>query len=248
MTNRRRCATWVAICVSLAGCAVAPPELAYDAWRHHPDSTGHGGGWYQLTDTGPKGYSTAANILDETVDLRIRSRPFALADFPPKSGYWIVNPDNRVHTDAPNYITDGEIDALVAFVERGGALILFGNDPANSERTHFNRLAGRFGLHFNADETGDEPVTVARDDRVFHRDLVVQYMWGCTIDVDETVEPDFVVRIPDDRPVHGPVIVGLRFGKGKVVAAGDSGMWSNQSIRRRDTEGVFRAVMRWARP
>ena len=238
----------IVVCALVAGCAVAPPELAYDAWHHHPDSAGHGGGWYQLTDTGPRGYSTAADVLDDLYDLRIRSKPFALADFPPRSGYWIVNPDNRVHAAAPNYVTDDEIEELVLFVERGGTLILFGNDPVNSERTHLNRLAGRFGLHFNANETGDEPVTVARDGRVFHRDLVMQYMWGCTIGIDEAVAPDLVVRIPEDRPVHGPVIVGLRVGKGKVLAIGDSGMWSNQSIRRRDTEAVFRAVMRWARP
>ena len=238
------------VCAVLAlfvGCAV-PHELVYDTWHHHPDSSGHGGGWYFLVDTGPKGYSEAARLLMADFELVVRGQAFRLDDFPSRSAYWIVNPDNLVHTRSPNYISDGEIDELHAFVSAGGTLILFANDPVNCEREHLNRLAGRFGLHFNADQTGDEAIPVAPDGVLFDKRLVLVYMWGCTLTVADDAQVAFSVANDRDQPVHGSVIVGIHYGEGKVLATGDAGSWSNASIGRRDTREVFRRIMRWARP
>jgi len=181
-------------------------------------------------------------------ELHIRDKPFRIVDFPPRSAYWIVNPDNLVHTTSPNYITDAEIEQLEAFVTRGGTLILFANDPVNCEREHLNRLAARFGLRFNADETGDEPVPVASGGAVFQQGLVLQYMWGCTIDVADEADVAFSVANDPVRQPHGNIIVGVLHGKGKALAVGDAGSWANASIGRRDTSDVFRRIMRWARP
>jgi len=238
------CSVWV-VC---AGCAAAPRALVYDAWHHHPHSAGHGGGWYLLTDKGPRGYSEAARILMDDFELFVRDEPFRLDDLPPRSAYWIVNPDNLVHTTSPNYITDHEIDQLEAFVGGGGTLILFANDPVNCEREHLNRLAERFGLRFNADETDDEAIAVTRHGVVFPKPLVLQYMWGCTIRVADKVAVAFSVDNDPGRMPHGNIMVGVLHGQGKVLAVGDAGSWTNASIGRRDTSDVFGRIMRWARP
>ena len=201
-----------------------------------------------MTDKGPRGYSEAARILMADFDLFVRNEPFRLDDFPSRSAYWIVNPDNLVHTTSPNYLSDRETEQLEAFVSAGGTLILFANDTANCEREHLNRLARRFGLHFNTDETGDEPVTVASDGIVFTHPLVLQYMWGCTIGVADDAHVAFSVANDPEQAPHGNVIVGVLHGKGKVLAVGDAGSWTNASIARRDTGDVFRRIMRWARP
>jgi unsaturated rhamnogalacturonyl hydrolase len=60
----------------------------------------------------------------------------------------IVDPDTPDETADPKYIGDDEIDAIDAWVKDGGRLVLLGNDKGHAEFTHFNRLAGRFGIQF----------------------------------------------------------------------------------------------------
>ena len=74
------------------------------------------------------------------------------------SVYIIVDPDTEKETAQPNYISESDINSIYNWVNNGGVLLLFGNDSANVEFTHFNKLAERFGIHFNFDcqnkETG----------------------------------------------------------------------------------------------
>src|SRR3954453_23440769 len=53
----------------------------------------------------------------------------------------IVDPDTPKESDTPNYISDKEVNAIVSWVDRGGRLVLLGNDKGNAEFEHFNRLA-----------------------------------------------------------------------------------------------------------
>lgn len=72
--------------------------------------------------------------------------------------YIIVDPDNEKETAEPNFITGKDAGVLFNWVKNGGVLLLFGNDSANMEFTHFNKLAEKFGIQFNFDcmnkETG----------------------------------------------------------------------------------------------
>jgi unsaturated rhamnogalacturonyl hydrolase len=67
------------------------------------------------------------------------------------SVYIIVDPDNEKETAQPNYINESDINSIYNWVNNGGVLLLFGNDSANVEFTHFNKLAEKFGIHFNFD-------------------------------------------------------------------------------------------------
>ena len=63
--------------------------------------------------------------------------------------YIIVDPDTRLETKTPNYISADDIKNIVHWVRRGGILVLMANDSVNAEFPHLNQLAARFGLHFN---------------------------------------------------------------------------------------------------
>jgi unsaturated rhamnogalacturonyl hydrolase len=67
------------------------------------------------------------------------------------SMYMIVDPDWPKENKTPNYITDSAISAIEAFIKKGGTLILLANDSNNVEFKYFNKLANKFGIHFNED-------------------------------------------------------------------------------------------------
>ena len=62
--------------------------------------------------------------------------------------YIIVDPDTKKETAAPNFVQEGDIKAISAWVKAGGTLVLMSNDTSNCEHLHFNRLAKEFGLQF----------------------------------------------------------------------------------------------------
>ena len=67
------------------------------------------------------------------------------------SVYIMVDPDTPTETKMPNYMSEDAIKVIVPWVERGGVLVLMENDKGNAEFEHFNKLAERFGIHFNED-------------------------------------------------------------------------------------------------
>ena len=48
-------------------------------------------------------------------------------------------------------MSEEAINAIVPWVQKGGVLVLMENDKGNAEFEHFNKLAERFGIHFNED-------------------------------------------------------------------------------------------------
>ena len=72
----------------------------------------------------------------------------------PETGfvYIIVDPDDEKEVPSPNYPDEHDIAAIEHWVKAGGVLVLMSNDSANCEFPHFNRLAGRFGIHFDFDD------------------------------------------------------------------------------------------------
>lgn len=67
------------------------------------------------------------------------------------SVYIIVDPDTPRETDSPHYIQQKDIDVIEQWVMEGGVLVLMANDSGNAEFTQFNKLANKFGIHFNGD-------------------------------------------------------------------------------------------------
>ncbi len=85
-------------------------------------------------------YGVATKTLDEaptTVNLKNASI------------YFLVDPDWPKENKTPNYIEQKHIDALYAYVKNGGVLVMMANDSNNVEFKYYNKLAERFGIHWN---------------------------------------------------------------------------------------------------
>jgi lysophospholipase L1-like esterase len=107
---------------------------------------------YLWQDTANSGFSQLGTILARAgacVDT-LKSAPTATS-LARSSLYIIVDPDTPAETSFPNYIDDASASVIEEWVKGGGVLLLMGNDKGNAEFEHFNRLAERFGIHFNED-------------------------------------------------------------------------------------------------
>jgi unsaturated rhamnogalacturonyl hydrolase len=63
--------------------------------------------------------------------------------------YFLVDPDWPKENKTPNYIEQKHIDALYNYVKNGGVLVLMANDSNNVEFKNYNKLAEKFGTHWN---------------------------------------------------------------------------------------------------
>jgi unsaturated rhamnogalacturonyl hydrolase len=136
--------------------------------------------------------------------------------------YIIVDPDDEREVPAPHYPGPAEIGAIADWVKAGGVLVLMSNDSANAEFTHFNVLAGRFGIRFNYDDyhkvTGNNyqmgAFTMPVKDAIFKTTKKIYIKELSTLQLN-----------PPARPYYsdsGHVIMAIaRVGKGTVFAVGD---------------------------
>ena len=106
---------------------------------------------YKWTDLADSGFSTFGHIFrnygaaTQTLYEAPRTANLAKADV-----YIIVSPDIPAKNPNPHYMTAADADVIAAWVKSGGVLALLENDSANAEFEHFNKLAEKFGIHFNA--------------------------------------------------------------------------------------------------
>jgi hypothetical protein len=152
--------------------------------------------------------------------------------------YIIVDPDTKKENPNPNYIKQKDINEIVKWVKSGGVLLLLANDSANVELPHFNRLAAKFGLHFNNDlqnnviddnhfEDGavyplNSPVFKAAH-KIFMKDV-------CSIGLQTNAEA--VLKNKDGATI----IATVKYGKGIVMAVGDPWLY-NEYVNGRLPEG-----------
>jgi unsaturated rhamnogalacturonyl hydrolase len=143
------------------------------------------------------------------------------------SVYIIVDPDNEKESVSPNYPTDGDIESLYHWVFGGGVLVLMSNDSANAEFPHFNRLAGRFGIHFNFDDRNKVignhyemgALTLTGRDSIFKRGMKIYIKELSTLKLSGPARADFTDQ--------GDVIMAIsKIGKGTVFAIGDPWLYN----------------------
>ena len=107
---------------------------------------------YVWEDTTNSGFSQLGSIICKLgADIvAVRKSP-SETELKNISVYIIVDPDTPKETETPNYMSEEAINAIVPWVDAGGVLVLMENDKGNAEFEHFNKLAERFGIHFNED-------------------------------------------------------------------------------------------------
>jgi unsaturated rhamnogalacturonyl hydrolase len=116
---------------------------------------------YMWEDTASSGYSKWGAIFEQK-GFKLKS----LEEAPTKNNlqgtsvYLMVDPDTEKETAKPNFIEAKDIEAITAFVKKGGILVIMANDSLNVEFDHLNKLTETFGIHLN----GDSKSKVFKDD------------------------------------------------------------------------------------
>jgi len=136
--------------------------------------------------------------------------------------YIIVDPDTDKETANPNYVRQQDVDAIAEWVKKGGVLLLMENDSANAEFQHFNLLAEKFGMHFNADSKNrvqgnnfeQGAIVIPSNHSIFRtaRKVYIKELSTITSKAPSTI----VLKNNDDN-----IIAVAKYGKGTVLAVGD---------------------------
>ncbi len=196
---------------------------------------------YVWDDTANSGYSQLAAIIGRTgavVDtLNVPPTADALAN---ASVYIIVDPDTPKENPHPRYVSTADAVVIGKWVSEGGTLVLFGNDKGNAEFEHFNKLAERFGIHFNEDShnrvTGQQYETGTFSQFPQHplfagvrRIFIKEYS---SLQLQKPAQPVF------QASADGPVVMAVsRVGKGLVFALGDPWLYNEYMDARRLPQG-----------
>jgi unsaturated rhamnogalacturonyl hydrolase len=188
-----------------------------------PDQTGtvtqHHYVWNQLD---LNGYSMLGHVFNKYgVQTKAVKEPSANS-LKEADIYLIVDPDSEKESAHPNYIETYHSDVIYDWVNRGGVLLLFGNDSGNVEFSHFNELAKRFGIRFNGDSrnrlTGTDYIkgtfNVPASHAIFRNPKKIYIKEYSS----QTLTPPAKPVFSDGKVV---VMSVAKVGKGTVFAVGD---------------------------
>jgi unsaturated rhamnogalacturonyl hydrolase len=105
---------------------------------------------YKWDDDSYNGYSLFGRAFERHgADLASLPTAPTRANLAQAQIYIIASPDIPSKNPNPHYMDQASGDAIEAWVRSGGVLLLFSNDRDNTEFTHFDTLADRFGMRFN---------------------------------------------------------------------------------------------------
>ena len=178
---------------------------------------------YIWEDTTNSGYSEVGNmILNLGANLSELPQAPTEAALNKFSIYIIVDPDTPDETAHPHYMEANDIKAITEWVKNGGILMLMENDKGNAEFKHFNKLAEKFGIHFN--EVSINKVEGRKfymgkfdkfpDQPIFKNVKQIYLKEISTLKLEKPAEPIFTSG--------GNIIMGYaKYGRGGVFAIGD---------------------------
>lgn len=109
---------------------------------------------YTWNDTTNGGFSLLGEIFQkEGAEITTLTKAPSKKDLQNADIYIIVDPDTdkEAYGGKANLVDTKTIKNLEKWVNNGGILVLLSNDNGNSEFAYFNKLAEKFGIHFNDD-------------------------------------------------------------------------------------------------
>lgn len=202
-------------------------KVVVDAWfnsQMHADPTGQQVYFhYKWDDQSNNGYSLLGHIFGnfgaELGTLYVAPTTANLRD---AKVYIIASPDIPVKNPHPHYVQPEDGAELAAWVRNGGVLVLLANDPANTDLEGFNRIAERFGIHFNSvlrkhvigDQYEQGKIAVESGGAIFHDAHTLFMKDVCTI---AASSPATAALSEQGEILMAPA----KYGKGTVFAAVD---------------------------
>jgi len=248
------------------------PVLLLDYYHHAKPDTKVGnflktGGW--ATNVGRYGYNDFAHsnsfdglfaLLEEDYALHPIEEPFSGELLANADIALIFGPDSPELVPGAPVLSDREIANLTKFVREGGSLILMINSGGHStekfEEKQLGKLFKTFGLSWNSDDTKYSDIFLDPGHHAFYDQPVAHYGAGCTFNIlDNAQDPKVLLDVYEDEgypghEVRGPGIVQVRYGKGKVIAVGDTGSWGIGNLARpwAENERFLKQLFWHARP
>jgi unsaturated rhamnogalacturonyl hydrolase len=224
--------------LTAASCTALAQPLAHkvillDAYHNQePKQPMH----YRWEGTDNGGFSELGNLLRGMgAELKTTTDAITSSSLTGIDCLIIVDPDTPAESDHPHYIAPSEISAIVSWVDKGGRLVLLGNNEGNAEFEHFNRLAGRFGFTFEdstIDKTGRKAIlTLTGHGPIFDGAPV---FYGVDV-APINVKHKNVKTLLNEKGV--PVMVLARKGKGTVFGLGDPWIY-NEYLHRHDNVAI----------
>ncbi len=169
--------------------------------------------------------------------------------------------ESTTKTGNPAY-TPEEIDALVAWVEAGGGLVLFAETEQLKYGNSAAEIAARFGVEV-LNVTAQDPNANFRDVATWVLgDLLTTRTHNLTAGVgkacfyragalkvsDSVAGSTYVVAAtgPNATPAGAPLLVVQTHGRGRVVIVADSDLFGDDSIKDLDHLTLWRNLVTWA--
>jgi len=212
-------------------------------------------------------YKEVLTRLRDTFEVRVHSEAPTDKSLAGVAVVLISNPSDKAVGDnqPPPHVGPTDIAALTRFVERGGGLIVMGNqENHNLEIEDTNKLLARFGLGFTNLYTDAKQLVIAKDTPIIGG-LRWAYYTGnlATVDAKHPAKPRSLV--PNDlnrkplkgtRDQAGPLLAVAEPGRGRVVIVTDAGWITDASlsgagvgdvaIKEQDNFEIFRRLATWA--
>jgi hypothetical protein len=179
----------------------------------------------------------------------------------------IANPSDKAvaGNPPPPHVSTADIEALSGFVDRGGGLIVMGNqENHNLEVEDLNKLLARFGLQFTNLYTDLKKLELPKD-----TPIIGGLRWGYYTGNLVLVTPGhraksrpLVVNDLSQKPLNGTrdqegaLLAVAEPGRGRVVVITDAGWITDDALSEKGIGGVavkgqdnweiFRRLSRWA--
>jgi hypothetical protein len=234
------------------------PVLLYSRYFNAP-----GEARYQPDGT----YKTLLTRLTSDFTVRVNNEPLTATALRDVNVVLIVNPsDKAVGTNAPPHHLDRrDVTELNQFVQRGGGLIMMGNqEDHNLEIDHLNTLLQMFGLRFTNLYTDAKLLPLPRSQPLIGG-LNWAYYTGNLVLLDAAhpakpralVTNDLSIKpAKGTRDQAGALMAASQPGKGHVVIVTDAGwlisdVFDNKGIggvvlKPHDNYEIFRRLAHWA--
>jgi hypothetical protein len=179
---------------------------------------------YTWNDTSNGGFSLLGEIFTKQgAEISTLTTAPTKKDLKDANIYIIVDPDinKEAYGGKANLMDVRSIKNLESWVKNGGVLVLLSNDTGNSEFEYFNKLAEKFGIHFNDDsinrvqkrEFQQGVVNVPAGNEIFSE----QKLYMKEVSTIDVKSPAKAILTAEGKNIGAMA----RVGKGTVFALGD---------------------------
>jgi len=230
------------------------PELASRMQPSHPGDASYAHAARALRE---EGFAVSANAAAPLCEEMLRETSVLVIAHPSDPAW------ERTTGHGSPRLTAAELDAIEAFVQRGGGLIVLGETEQEKYGNNINELLARFGVHLENDTVQDYEhhagapswIEAALGDggRGLGADLLARVSSTClyratTISMlNGGAGTRVIARAHDSSSAPGaPVIVAGEHGDGRLAVLADSDLFGDDCLGEHDHRALLLNLVYWA--